>query len=558
MDTQSQAHQTCDAMEPQPHPASTSPSPTPALPSTPSPHDGGPAPAPAPRAAPTCSKEANRYKTPDSGEQDDTAYRRAEKQYRRQRVAVNRRRTRYVRQDPNLAEAVDFAREGVEDDPRVHLVAALEDGRRIYALRDRPGFYYVRGTLDWGAQAYWARCCLRDFSRSPFTNITNHRQSGNDQAEVDNDQEDDENSGSSLWERAVRTVEAAGIEGEGEGGVEGEGGLTKAVQDLHALRWANLGLNYIWTTRQYAAPAVKDADGEQEGQEGGGGVDDKDEGLERGAFVRKEGQEEQVDEDEEQNGREEGKGVYLHNTRREEEGDPVEARHHQQHQASTSQASFPVPPVLTELARSILSLVAHADKHEDECPVVVAAAAAEVEAEKANTQIEASAGAAEFQAEAGIVNYYPPESSMGGHVDDAEGALEVPLVSFSLGLGGVFLLGGRSKEVEPVPIVFRSGDCMVMGGEARVCFHGVPCVLLESARPDERLVDWRRLAAAVVGEGKEEGGEGQEYREAEARLLAHYLASSRVNFNVRQVWRRRGGRRREERNMMMLAGAHQQ
>ena len=511
-------------------PESTNPSPTSTLPSTPSPHDGLPAPAP-PRP-PTCSKEANRYKTPASGEQDNTAYRRAEKQYRRQRVAVNRRRTRYVRQDPDLGEAVDFAREGVEDDPRVRLVAVLGDGRRIYALRDRPGFYYVRGALDWREQARWARCCLKEFSRSPFTNITNNHADARM-----NDAEDDKeeiSSSSSLWERAVRTVKE-------EGG--GEGGLSQAVQDMHVLRWANVGLNYIWTTRQYAAAAAKGRDGDHE-EEGGGGEGVKEEG-EGEAFAQEDGQEEQ-------DGREEGKGVRIHDARQDEDASTRDS----QHQSSTLQASFPVPAALTQLARDILSLAARADNHDFEEKEETSSSAAAAGA----AAVPRPAGAVVFQAEAGIVNYYPPESSMGGHIDDAEGALEVPLVSFSLGLGSVFLLGGRSKEVDPVPIVFRSGDCMVMGKEARVCFHGVPCVLMESARPDDRLVDWTMLSSVVGGGegGKEEGKEeGQGCGESEARLLAHYLASSRINFNVRQVWRRRGGERRASTTTTTAAAAHQ-
>lgn len=470
---------------------------------------------PAPPRPPMCSKEANRYKSPASGEQDNSAYRRAEKQYRRQSVAVNRRRTRFVRQDPDLGEAVDFVREGVEDDPRVRLVTVMEDGRRIYALRNRPGFYYVHGALDWRKQVYWARCCLRELSRSPFTNITNNH------AEINNALGHDKeiSSGGSLWQQAVLRVE------KDEGGGDGE--LLQAVQDLHALRWANVGLNYLWTTRQYAASAVKDEIKDE----------DKEHNKDKeGPSMEDEGQEDQ-------DGRKEGKGVQVRDTRKDKDSLPFASTSHYQRQDS-----FPIPPALTELARDILTLVARADSHhleeKEETRFGAAAPASPLPPPQA-AQAEA------FQAEAGIVNYYPPESSMGGHVDDAEGALEVPLVSFSLGLGGVFLMGGRSKEVEPVPIVFRSGDCMVMGGEARLCFHGVPCVLMESARPDERLVNWKALSEV----GGREGGRGKRPKctETEDRLLAHYLASSRVNFNVRQVWRRRGWEGRAS-----TTAAHQQ
>jgi hypothetical protein len=41
----------------------------------------------------------------------------------------------------------------------------------------------------------------------------------------------------------------------------------------------------------------------------------------------------------------------------------------------------------------------------------------------------------------------------------------------------VFLLGGRTKDIPPVPILVRSGDVVVMSGESRYCYHGVPHIL---------------------------------------------------------------------------------
>jgi hypothetical protein len=59
-----------------------------------------------------------------------------------------------------------------------------------------------------------------------------------------------------------------------------------------------------------------------------------------------------------------------------------------------------------------------------------------------------------------------------GHVDDAEEALECPIVSFSLGQSAVFLMGGPTKDEQPTAILLRSGDAVVMSGGARMCFHG--------------------------------------------------------------------------------------
>ena len=42
----------------------------------------------------------------------------------------------------------------------------------------------------------------------------------------------------------------------------------------------------------------------------------------------------------------------------------------------------------------------------------------------------------------------------------------------SIGCDAVFLLGGPSKEDAPTPMRLRSGDCVLMAGEARQCHHG--------------------------------------------------------------------------------------
>jgi alkylated DNA repair protein alkB homolog 1 len=57
-------------------------------------------------------------------------------------------------------------------------------------------------------------------------------------------------------------------------------------------------------------------------------------------------------------------------------------------------------------------------------------------------------------------------------VDDAEAALERPIISFSLGHAGVFLLGGATRDEPPLALMVRSGDAIVMGGAARLCYHG--------------------------------------------------------------------------------------
>ncbi|XP_017226860.1 alpha-ketoglutarate-dependent dioxygenase alkB isoform X2 [Daucus carota subsp. sativus] len=77
----------------------------------------------------------------------------------------------------------------------------------------------------------------------------------------------------------------------------------------------------------------------------------------------------------------------------------------------------------------------------------------------------------EFQPEAAIVNYFGAGDMLGGHLDDMEADWSKPIVSMSLGCKAIFLLGGKSREDEPIAMFLRSGDIVLMAGEVRECFH---------------------------------------------------------------------------------------
>ncbi len=73
-----------------------------------------------------------------------------------------------------------------------------------------------------------------------------------------------------------------------------------------------------------------------------------------------------------------------------------------------------------------------------------------------------------FQPEAGIINYYHLNSTLSGHQDHSEENLDAPLISISFGNPGVFLIGGKTKDVKPTAIAIKSGDVLVMSGESRL------------------------------------------------------------------------------------------
>lgn len=56
---------------------------------------------------------------------------------------------------------------------------------------------------------------------------------------------------------------------------------------------------------------------------------------------------------------------------------------------------------------------------------------------------------------------------MTGHLDDGEEDQESPIFSFSFGAPCVFLMGDKTKDFEPIPIMLSSGDLMVMSGYSR-------------------------------------------------------------------------------------------
>ena len=89
-----------------------------------------------------------------------------------------------------------------------------------------------------------------------------------------------------------------------------------------------------------------------------------------------------------------------------------------------------------------------------------------------------------MEAEAAIVNFYPIGTYMSGHIDDAEHAMDEPIVSISLGCPAIFLIGGKNKNEKPTPILIRSGDVIVMSKDSRYAYHGIPGVVSHNFHHD--------------------------------------------------------------------------
>ncbi|KAI4875442.1 hypothetical protein NFI96_024998 [Prochilodus magdalenae] len=145
-------------------------------------------------------------------------------------------------------------------------------------------------------------------------------------------------------------------------------------------------------------------------------------------------------------------------------------------------------------------------------------------------RVASACGFPGFLAEAGILNYYRSDSSLGIHVDESELDHTWPLLSFSFGQTAVFLLGGTKRQDPPTAMFMRSGDIMVMSGSSRLLYHAVPCILPAPASdPLPSCLDQRQekdpLSDGLVHDLSEE----------EWEVCSKYLLTSRVNMTVRQV-----------------------
>jgi DNA oxidative demethylase len=75
--------------------------------------------------------------------------------------------------------------------------------------------------------------------------------------------------------------------------------------------------------------------------------------------------------------------------------------------------------------------------------------------------------------EACLINFYDPGAKMGLHQDRDEADFNAPVISISLGDSCLFRLGGDKRSQPTQSIRLSSGDVVVLGGAARLAFHGV-------------------------------------------------------------------------------------
>lgn len=80
-----------------------------------------------------------------------------------------------------------------------------------------------------------------------------------------------------------------------------------------------------------------------------------------------------------------------------------------------------------------------------------------------------------------LVNFYDHNARMGLHQDRDEHTLDAPVVSVSLGDACLFRIGGTTRQDGTSSFRLESGDIVVLGGEARLAFHGVDRIYPETS-----------------------------------------------------------------------------
>lgn len=97
------------------------------------------------------------------------------------------------------------------------------------------------------------------------------------------------------------------------------------------------------------------------------------------------------------------------------------------------------------------------------------------------TQIWRAVAAYEAQPQACLINHYGAGAKMGDHRDADEADASAPVVSISLGDTARFRLGGLRRRDQVTSFDLVSGDVVVLGGPARLAYHGIARIFPESS-----------------------------------------------------------------------------
>ena len=82
-----------------------------------------------------------------------------------------------------------------------------------------------------------------------------------------------------------------------------------------------------------------------------------------------------------------------------------------------------------------------------------------------------------------LMNYYNGTSKLGYHQDNSESKETLksghPVVSFSIGAGCIFRVGGLKRKDPMDTVLLEHGDVLMFGGPSRLIFHGVDSLVVQ-------------------------------------------------------------------------------
>ncbi|MDV3002439.1 MAG: Alpha-ketoglutarate-dependent dioxygenase AlkB (plasmid) [Chroococcopsis gigantea SAG 12.99] len=87
-----------------------------------------------------------------------------------------------------------------------------------------------------------------------------------------------------------------------------------------------------------------------------------------------------------------------------------------------------------------------------------------------------------FKAQTCLINKYEKKGKLGLHQDNTEENLTAPIISISLGVPGIFLLGGFKRTGSLQEILLEPGDIFILSGEDRLRYHGFKGILGDGKR----------------------------------------------------------------------------
>ena len=81
-----------------------------------------------------------------------------------------------------------------------------------------------------------------------------------------------------------------------------------------------------------------------------------------------------------------------------------------------------------------------------------------------------------------LINYYGEGARMGLHQDKDEDDFSWPVLSISLGDDALFRIGNPTRGGKTESVWLNSGDVVIMGGPARLTYHGVDRIRFGSSK----------------------------------------------------------------------------